>query len=262
MALVSGAVQNVEDEFDEEAVERDEFEIEQLVEDFANEPSIRHDEFPESDSDSDNEGNEGEKVSKQKSKNYVRRGNGVLYKDQIFFNGVAFKECILDYALKTGRNIKQYRYDKDKIGFKCVGGVSSDDEGEACEWKMYASILPSDNICKVRLFVDKHNCVPNGSFEMLEVPHIARLFVDSIREEPEYYMPMKIEEIIQEKWGLIVSRPQCQVSRSKALKWIEFEYDHQFARLCDYAAELIQSNCDSTVEIDTLNNDKGEEEFN
>jgi len=137
MESVSEAFQNaegpnVEDEFDEEAVERDAFEIEQLVDNYVNDPSIRHDEIPESDSDdSDNEGNKSEKVSKQKSSNPVRRGNGILYKDQRFFNGVAFKECVLDYALRTGRNIKQYRYDKDKIEFKCVGGLS-EDEGEAC----------------------------------------------------------------------------------------------------------------------------------
>ena len=267
MESVSEAFQNaegpnVEDEFDEEAVERDAFEIEQLVDNYVNEPSIRHDEIPESDSDdSDNEGNKSEKVSKQKSSNPVRRGNGILYKDQRFFNGVAFKECVLDYALRTGRNIKQYRYDKDKIGFKCVGGLS-EDEGEACEWKVYAFVLPSDNIWKVRVFVEKHSCVPNGSCEMLKVPQIARLFVDKIREEPEYYMPMKIEEIIQEKWGLTVSRPQCQAARIKALKWIEFEYDHQFTRLRDYAAELILSNSDSTVEIETLTNTDGKEEFN
>ncbi|KAF3518799.1 hypothetical protein DY000_02058929 [Brassica cretica] len=78
----AGTVQNVEDEFDEEAVERDKFEIDQLVEDFVNEPSIRHDEVPESDTaDSDNEGNEDEKFSKQKSTKYLRRGNGILYKD-------------------------------------------------------------------------------------------------------------------------------------------------------------------------------------
>lgn len=103
---------------------------------------------------------------------------------------------------------------------------------------------------------------PNGTCEMLKVPQIARLFVDKIREEPEYYMPMKIEEVVQEKWGITVSRPQCQAARNKSLKWIKCEYDHQFARLRDYAAELVHSNKDSTVKIQTLTNKNGQEEFN
>ena len=239
--------------FDEEAEERDQVEIEQLVGEFVDESSVRHDQIPESD-------DEEEKGLKKKPTEvtHIRRGDGSLYKNQTFLNDVAFKDSVLDYALKTGRNIQQYRYDKEKIGFKCVGS----NDGEGCGWKIYASVLPSDNVWKVRVFVENHSCVPNGECSMLKVPHIARLFVDKIREEPEYYMPMKIEEVVQEKWRITVSRPQCQAARNKAMKWIEYEYDHQFARLRDYAAELIGSNKDSTVVIDTLRNKKGQDEFN
>lgn len=38
----------MEDEFDEDVVERDKFEIEQLVENFVKKPSIQLDEVPES----------------------------------------------------------------------------------------------------------------------------------------------------------------------------------------------------------------------
>lgn len=240
------------EDFDEETVEREENEIEQVVEEFIDEPPVRHDECPSS----EDEGDEPRKKAKKVVP--VKRGAGNLYKGQHFLNGVAFKDSVLDYALRTGRNIKQYRYDKDKIGFICVGA-------EACEWKVYASTLPKDNVWKIRIFTEEHSCIPNGDCEMLKVPQIARLFVDKIREEPEYYMPMKIEELVQEKWGFTVSRPQCQAARNKALRWIEFENDHMFARLRDYAAELLESNPGSIVEIETLTNTTGEkeiEEFN
>ena len=241
------------EEFDEETVESEENEIEQVLEDFVDEPPVRHDECPSSEDEDENEENEPRR--KAKANVPVKRGAGVLYKGQRFLNGVAFKDFVLDYALNTGRNIKQYRYDKDKIGFICVGG-------EGCEWKVYASTLPKDNVWKVRVFIEEHSCIPNGECEMLKVPQIARLFVDKIREEPEYYMPMKIEELVHEKWGFTVSRPQFQAARKKALKWIEFENDHMFARLRDYAAELVHSNPDSTVEIETVTNETGQEEFN
>ncbi|XP_056847331.1 uncharacterized protein LOC108820195 [Raphanus sativus] len=239
--------------FDEEAEERDQGEIEQLLREFVDEPSIRHDQIPESD-------DEQEKGCKKKPADvtHIKRGDGRLYQKQTFVNGVGFKDCVLDYALRTGRNIQQYRYDKDKIGFRCLG---SNEEG-TCEWKIYASVLPSDNVWKVRVFVETHSCVPNGQCSMLRVPQIARLFIDKIREEPDYYMPMKIEELILEKWGITASRPQCQAARTKALKWLEFEYDHQFACLRDYAAEIHESNVDSTVVIETLKNAEGKDEFN
>ncbi|XP_013594896.1 PREDICTED: uncharacterized protein LOC106303080 [Brassica oleracea var. oleracea] len=239
--------------FDEEAEERDECEIEHLLNEFVDEPSIRHDQIPESD-------DEEEKGCKKKPPEvtHIKRGDGSLYKKHTFVNGVGFKDCVLNYALKTGHNIQQYMYDKDKIGFKCVGS----NEGGSCEWKIYASVLSSDNVWKVRVFVENHSCVPNGECSMLKVPQIARLFVDKIREEPDYYMPMKIEQLVLEKWGITVSRAQCQAARTKALKWIEFEYDHQFARLRDYAAEILESNKDSTVVIETLKNTYGKDEFN
>ncbi|CAA7023907.1 unnamed protein product [Microthlaspi erraticum] len=97
--------------------------------------------------------------------------------------------------------------------------------------------------------------------ELVKVPVIARLFKEKIRREPEYYMPMKIEELVMSEWGIVVSRPQCQAGRNKALKWISSEYDQQFARLKDYAAEIVDSNPGSSVEVCTTRNDKGEDVF-
>ncbi|CAA7041904.1 unnamed protein product [Microthlaspi erraticum] len=191
--------ENLAEDFDDELEDRDQYFVQKLVEEFEDEPSILHNEYPETESDSEEEAEEGEPLVGRQRTPHIRRGDGPdghLYKDQTFFNGVAFKEAVLDYALKSKRNLKQYR-----------------------------------------------------------------LFLDKIREEPSYYMPMKIEEQIQ-KWGIIVSRPQCQAARNNALKWIDWEYDQQFSRLRDYAAELLESNKDSTVEVDCLTNAEGQDVFN
>ncbi|XP_019090188.1 PREDICTED: uncharacterized protein LOC104738582 [Camelina sativa] len=190
----------------------------------------------------------------------MRRGNGELFYKHAFFNGVAFKEAVLDYVLKTGRNLKQYRYDKAKIGYKCVG--VNDEDGSKCEWKVYASILSNDRVWKINKFVDKHSCIPNGECEMLTVPHIARLFVDKIRDDLEYFMPRKIEEIVMRDWKISITRPQCQAARKTARKWIEREYDEQFHRLRDYAAEIMASNPNSHVEGECITDDEGKDMFN
>lgn len=244
---------DVTGDFDEEAQDRDQFHIEQMVEEFADEPPIEHDVYPETETDENDGGS-------NRVRTHIRRGDGRLYHNQTFFNGVAFKEAVTDYVLRTGRNLKQYRYDKDKIGFKCVGCDGTD--GSRCDWKVYASTLPNDSMWKIRKYVDKHSCVPNGECEMFKVPHIARLFVDKIRDNPEYYMPMKLEEIIKEQWKISVSRPQCQAARKKALQWIEREYDEQFARLRDYAAEIVDANKDSHVEVECLTDENGKHMFN
>ncbi|CAD5315330.1 unnamed protein product [Arabidopsis thaliana] len=217
-----------------------------MLNEWTDEPPIRHDVYPESDGEG----------ADDSSDIHVRRGDGFLYQKQSFFSGVAFKEAVIDYALRTGHNLKQYRYDKDKIGFICVG-CDGKEGGGKCEWKFYAAILPSDNMWKIRKFIDTHSCIPNGECEMFKVPHIARLFVDKIRDSPEFYLPAKIEEIILEQWKISVTRNQCQSARKKALQWIEKEYDDQFSRLRDYAAEILESNKDSHVEVECLVSDEG-----
>lgn len=227
----------------EDRQERNDFNIEKAVSEFVDEPSVKHDVYPET--DDDEEGNQVQRTVYRL--NNISRGNGLLYEGQVFINGIAFKEAVLDYALRSGRNIRQYRYDKTKLGFSC--------EGKGCSWRIYCSTSGKNSRWQVKVFKKEHACVPNGKCEMLKVPVIARLFVDKIREEQEYFMPMKIEELIMEKWKINVSRPQCQHARNKALRWIEREYDEQFGRLRDYVSEIRDSNVNSSVEIDCLPND-------
>ncbi|XP_010501674.1 PREDICTED: uncharacterized protein LOC104778971 [Camelina sativa] len=252
MALIERDPGGPTPDYDEEGEDRDQFHIEQLVEEFVDEPPIRHHMYPKSEDDGDD--------GPVRARTNIRRGNGELFYKQAFFNGVAFKEAVLDYVLKTGRNLKQYRYDKAKIGFKCVG--VNDEDGSKCEWKVYASILSNDKMWRINRIMDKHSCIPNGECEMLTVPHIARLFVDKIRDDPEYFMPRKIEEIVKTDWKISITRPQCQAARKTALKWIEREYDEQFHRLRDYAAEIMEANPNSHVEVECITNDDGKDMFN
>lgn len=200
----------LDDSDDEEAMERNAFRIEEDVAAFTDEASIRQNVYPHSESDSEAEEKENgrpkEKKHRTRDCDRVRRSDGNLFEGQLFFNGVAFKEAVVDYALKTGYNLKQYRYDKTKLGF-CCAGRNVDSE---CEWRIYCSTRSESEQWQVKVFKSKHSCVPNGECEMIKVPVIARLFVDKIREEPEYFMPMKIEELVKERWKIYVSRPQCQ----------------------------------------------------
>ncbi|CAA7014487.1 unnamed protein product [Microthlaspi erraticum] len=133
-------------EFDDEEVEREEFQLDELLREFQNEPSIQHRQLPETDDEAEDDGEaraEAGGEGRERMVTRISRGDGHLYKDQTFFNGVAFKERVLDYALRTRWNISQYRYDKDKIGFECAGR-------------------------------EKHTCQKTGHVELVKVPVIAR----------------------------------------------------------------------------------------
>ncbi|XP_024014025.1 uncharacterized protein LOC112088102 [Eutrema salsugineum] len=228
----------------EDRREHREFDIEEALSQFCDEPPVMHNVYPDTEDD--------EEQQSARRRNNIRRGDGNLYLDKVFISGIAFKEAVLDYALKTGRNIKQTRWDKTKLRFCC--------NGKGCSWRVFCS-LGSKNKWKISIFQAKHTCAPNGTCTMLKVPQIARLFIDKIREEPTYFMPMKIEEMIMQKWGISVTRAQCQHARNKALRWIDREYAEQFSRLRDYKTEIEVSNPGSSVEVDCITNEKGEHVF-
>jgi len=47
-----------------------------------------------------------------------------------FFTGFEFKEVMLHYAMKNRLNIKQNRWEKDKISFRCA-------QKKGCDWYVY-----------------------------------------------------------------------------------------------------------------------------
>ncbi|ESQ29602.1 hypothetical protein EUTSA_v10023887mg, partial [Eutrema salsugineum] len=84
----------------EDRRERNNWMIEEAVAAFENETSVRHNVYPDLDEEE------------------AARRNESLYFGKVFISGIAFKEGVLDYALKTGYNISQKRYDKTKLVFK------------------------------------------------------------------------------------------------------------------------------------------------
>ncbi|KFK35617.1 hypothetical protein AALP_AA4G014500 [Arabis alpina] len=116
------ALINLLPNFDDEAPQRHEHEMDRIIREFEDEPYVRHDEIPDSDSDEDGAPRRGRKGRRQRRRTHIERGEGRLFFHQTFIRGVSFKENVVDYALQSGRNLYQYKYDKDKTGFKCYGG--------------------------------------------------------------------------------------------------------------------------------------------
>ncbi|KAG7646718.1 hypothetical protein ISN45_At01g018280 [Arabidopsis thaliana x Arabidopsis arenosa] len=85
---------DLDGDVDPEAEDRDNFHLEEMLNEWTDEPPIRHDVYPESDGEG----------ADDSSDIHVRRGDGFLYQKQSFFSGVAFKEAVIDYALRTGHN--------------------------------------------------------------------------------------------------------------------------------------------------------------
>ncbi|CAE6069124.1 unnamed protein product [Arabidopsis arenosa] len=236
---------NVEEEDD--IVERFEFEIEESVATWFDEFRINRNSIPES---SDEE--EDPIIIRDRR---IRMGiDDKLGIGRTFFTAFEIKEAVLHHALKSRENIRQERYGKEKIGFRCG-------RDKNCGWKVYCAFDKSKQLWVLRTKCGYHSCTPNGKCKLLKSPVIGKLFMDKLRMDPNY-MPLDIQQHIKEQWKLLSSIGQVQRGRLLALKWLREEYAQHFAHLRGYVAELEGSNPGSTSIVDTFRNADGEDVFN
>lgn len=231
----------------EDVVGRFENEIEEEVADFVDEEFRERGTIPDSSDEKEEDALVTKKIRMRKSK------CDKLALGTKFYTGYQFKEAVLEYALSKRKNIKQDRWDKTKLSYRC--GM-----GEKCKWRVYCSYDKPSQRWLVKTTYAHHSCSPNGKCKLLKSPVIAGLFLDKLRQQPNC-MPEEIQGLIKENWGIVSTRNQCQRGRLLALKWLEREYAEQFAHLRGYAQEIIFTNPGSTAIVDTYPNVDGEDVF-
>ena len=215
--------------------------------DFEDEILTERNEIPESwDDSSEDDIDVREKRMKR------RRSHDKLALGSSYYTLYEFKEVVLEYALR--RNIKQDRWDKEKVSYVCgIGGKY--------KWRIYCSYDIESQKWLLKTKYKYQSCTPDGKCKLLKNPVIARLFLDKLRQKADL-MPEEIQQIIKKKWKIVSTRNQCQKGRLLALKWLEKEYEEQFAHLRGYANEIMVSNQGSTAIVDTYKIKAGEDVFN
>lgn len=234
------------DETEEDIMERFDYEVEEAVTDWLDEFQIQQNTIPDSSDD------EEDPVITRDRK--IRLGtNDKLAIGRTFFTAFEIKETMLHYALKNRENLRQNRWEKNKISFRCA-------HTQKCGWKVYFAYDESKQLWVLRTKCIGHSCSSNGKCKLLKSPVIGRLFMDKLRLQPDF-MPLDIQRHIKEQWKFGSTIGQVQRGRLLALKWLKDEYDQQFAHLRGYVAEIKLSNPGSTAFVDCVSNAAGEDVF-
>ncbi|XP_010445478.1 PREDICTED: uncharacterized protein LOC104728148 [Camelina sativa] len=237
---------NDEVQSEEDILERFEYEIEEAVEDWIDEYQIHQNQIPDS-SDED----EDPVITRERK---IRLGtHDKLAIGRTFFTAFEIKETMLHYALKNRENLKQNRWEKNKISFSCA-------VKKKCDWRVYFAYGASRQLWILRTRCTDHTCSSNGKCKLLKSAVIGRLYMDKLRLQPNF-MPLDIQRHIKEQWKVVSTIGQVQRGRLLGLKWLKDEYDQQFAHLRGYVVELKESNQNSTAFVDTISNAAGEDVF-
>ncbi|XP_048624121.1 uncharacterized protein LOC106383428 [Brassica napus] len=172
--------------------------------------------------------------------------------DETFYSGEEFKKQVIKYILQSRRNVVYDRWEKTKIGAKC--------SGRGCVWRIHCSVERSIQKWMVKVYVNTHTCHPTGKCKLIKSPAIAEVMLEKIRKEPEMSAPM-IREEFREKYNIIISPEQAKIARRIVLDKLQAECNEHFARLKDYEMELLRSNPDSKIEINTITKPNGAKAF-
>ncbi|XP_013639243.1 PREDICTED: uncharacterized protein LOC106344401 [Brassica oleracea var. oleracea] len=178
--------------------------------------------------------------------------DGIFSLRQAFYSGEEFKKQVIKYILKTRRNIVFSKWEKTKIGAKCGGKGSV--------LRIYCSVERLIKKWMVKVYVNTHTCHPTGKCKLIKAPAIAEVMLEKIKKEPEMSAPM-IREEFRDKFNIIISPEQAKIARRIVLDKLQAECNEHFARLNDYEMELLRSNPDSKIEINTTTKPNGAKVF-
>ncbi|CAH1437828.1 unnamed protein product [Lactuca virosa] len=117
------------------------------------------------------------------------------------------QQCLTNYAIKSGYNIKFVKCDTVRLTAKCGSKIKS----QPCPFRVHASWMTQEKSFQIKTLVDEHKCVRNFNISNLLSPRwLARHFLKELIMRPN----LKCKEM----QSIIRTKFHCGVSWSKAYR--------------------------------------------
>ncbi|CAI9298269.1 unnamed protein product [Lactuca saligna] len=163
------------------------------------------------------------------------------------------QQCLTNYAIKSGYNIKFAKCDTVRLTAKCGSKMKS----QPCPFRVHASWMTQERSFQIKTLVDEHKCVRNFNISNLLSPRwLARHFLKELIMKPNLKCK-EMQSIIRTKFHCGVSWSKAYRTRCRAMTIIDGKLTEHYARVWDYCHELLRSNPGSTVQVGvTVNPDQ------
>ncbi|XVF59285.1 hypothetical protein PTKIN_Ptkin07bG0263300 [Pterospermum kingtungense] len=161
----------------------------------------------------------------------------------MFRNNAQFKNAIRKYSVCTRRELKIVKNEPKRIRVKCIASAE-------CPWTIFASFSKQARGLQVKSYQDEHNSAVSFKNKMCNVRLISDHFEQTIKDNPR----MTLNEIKSKVKGELkaeVNLTRCKRAKALVYEKLTGNYKEEFARLRDYADELLEKNPGSTVIIAT-----------
>nr|KAJ0198910.1 hypothetical protein LSAT_V11C600331390 [Lactuca sativa] len=148
------------------------------------------------------------------------------------------QQCLTNYAIKSGYNIKFAKCDTVRLTAKCGSKMKS----QPCPFRVHASWMTQERSFQIKTLVDEHKCVRNFNISNLLSPRwLARHFLKELIMKPNLKCK-EMQSIIRTKFHCGVSWSKDYRTRCRAMTIIDGKLTEHYARVWDYCHELLRSN--------------------
>nr|KAJ0195375.1 hypothetical protein LSAT_V11C700387360 [Lactuca sativa] len=160
----------------------------------------------------------------------------------IFESPAQLKFCVTNYAVSHGYRIYFENCDSQRIVARC----GNRKEENKCPFRIYAAWMYKERSFQIKAMNGDHKC--------------SRHYVTEIANKPKMKLQEMIDDIRQ-RYRCVVSIGQVRRARKWAKNLIEGKLTEHYARIWDYAHELLRSNPGSTCQVGVTTNPYGKNYF-
>ncbi|XP_058209741.1 uncharacterized protein LOC131322424 [Rhododendron vialii] len=173
----------------------------------------------------------------------IDMGNVKFCPGMKFSNAKEFREAVIKYAIKKGKDIKFVKNETTRIKAICAN--------EKCPWSILGTLAQKGESFQVKTYKKKHKCLRSFRVRHVTSMYLANKYVDSIRSNPN--MPLEhLQERVKKDLVVNVSTTQAYRAKRKTLDLIEGTHLEQYALLRDYCEEVRRTNPNTTIIINTI----------
>ncbi|XP_052625692.1 uncharacterized protein LOC128132781 [Lactuca sativa] len=175
----------------------------------------------------------------------------------IFESPAQLKFCVTNYAVSHGYRIYFEKCDSQRIVARC----GNRKEENKCPFRIYAAWMYKERSFQIKAMNGDHKCSRQFKFGSIVSPEwIGRHYVTEIANKPKMKLQEMIDDIRQ-RYRCVVSIGQVRRARKWAKNLIEGKLTEHYARIWDYAHELLRSNPGSTCQVGVTTNPDGKNYF-
>ncbi|XP_074330150.1 uncharacterized protein LOC141667524 [Apium graveolens] len=156
-----------------------------------------------------------------------------------------FRSTLRQYGLNDRRAVYFVKNDSQRCQIICEQG---------CPIYIWCTRIKDSENVQIKTLVDNHCCTKPYTNKHAIVKYLTEKYGDRIRKDPQWKIKDMIE-VIKKEMEIEVTRIKCIRVRKAALEGVYDSLKEHYARVRDFASEVLKVNSKNTIKISTTRMD-------